>query len=220
MQEPQRILNVIDLGLIRYQECLTLQKELVDERLKGKIGDTLLLLEHTPVITIGTAGGEENFLTSDEIIARAGVEIHKTDRGGNITYHGPGQLVAYPIFDLRQHGKDVHLLLRNLEQVVLDFLADYGIVGKRMQDYTGVWVDGDKICSIGIAVRRWVSYHGLALNISPDFGHWSLIHPCGLVGRRVTSLSNLIKDCPSMEDIKKFITAKFARIFEFEGNNF
>jgi len=206
-----------DLGLISYQECLSLQRKLVGLRLKGEIEDTLLLLEHTPVITIGASGGEENLLVKPEEAERAGVEIHQTDRGGNITYHGPGQLVGYPIFDLRSHGKDVHLFLRNLEQVVVDCLAEFGVTGEAVQGYTGVWVGGDKICSIGIAVRKWISYHGLALNVNPNFEHWALIHPCGLADRKVTSLERLIGRDPGMDAVKACIVEKFAAVFGVES---
>ena len=202
-----------DLGLISYQDCLSLQQKLVKQRLAGEIEDTLLLLEHTPVITLGVAGGEDSLLISREEVERAGVKIHQTDRGGNITYHGPGQLVGYPIFDLRQHGKDVHLFLRNLEQVIVDCLADFGVEGEAVPGLTGVWVGGDKICSIGIAVRKWISYHGFALNINPNFEHWALINPCGLAGKKVTSLERLIGRNPGMDAVKSCVVDKFAGIF-------
>ena len=206
-----------DLGTISYPECLSLQGKLAKLRLAGEIEDTLLLLEHTPVITLGAAGGEDNLLAEPERLRHAGVEVFHTDRGGNITYHGPGQLVAYPIFDLRTHGRDVHLFLRNLEQIVVDCLADFGVAGETEEGYTGVWVGGEKICSIGIAVRRWISYHGFALNISPNFDHWSLIHPCGLVDRRVTSLARAIGECPDMDAVKRCVVAKFAEVFELKS---
>jgi len=202
-----------DLGLIGYSECLSLQRALVRLRLGSGIEDTLLLLEHPPVITLGTAGGEDSLLATPDDVAQAGVEVFHTDRGGNITYHGPGQLVGYPIFDLRSHGKDVHLFLRNLEQVVVSFLADFGVEARTMPGYTGVWVGDEKICSIGIAVRKWISYHGLALNVSPSFEHWSLIHPCGLADRRVTSLERLVGQNPGMDEVKKLIVARFAEVF-------
>ena len=202
-----------DLGLISYQDCLALQQKLMKQRLAGEIEDTLLLLEHTPVITLGVSGGEDSLLISREEVERAGVEIYQTDRGGNITYHGPGQLVGYPIFDLRQHGKDAHLFLRNLEQVVVDCLADFGVAGEAVLGLTGVWVGGDKICSIGIAVRKWISYHGFALNINPNFEHWALIHPCGLVDRKVTSLERLMGRDPGMDAAKSCIVDKFVGVF-------
>lgn len=205
-------LSYTDLGLISYPKCLPLQRELVRLRLAGEIEDTLLLLEHTPVITLGVAGGEESLRVEPEELKRLGVMLFHTDRGGNITYHGPGQLVGYPIFDLRQHGKDVHLFLRNLEQVIADCLADFGVDGEVVPRYTGVWVGGEKVCSIGIAVRKWISYHGFALNVSPNFEHWSLIHPCGL-DRQVTSLERLIGHDPGMDAVKSRVIEKFAGVF-------
>ncbi len=206
-------LDCIDLGRIGYREALELQKELFDRRLSGRIPDTLLLLEHDPVITIGTAGGDENILVDEAHVRAAGIEMHCTDRGGNITYHGPGQLVGYPIFDLRGHGKDVHLFLRNLERSVIDVLAHYGIRGEAVPKLTGVWVGGDKICSIGVAVRRWITYHGFALNVSPDFRHWSFIHPCGLVGKEVTSIERVLGRPVEMAEIKTLAAEKVAEVF-------
>ena len=202
-----------DLGLIGYQECLSLQRRLVVQRLAGEIPDTLLLLEHNPVITLGTAGGEDSLLVKPEEAKKAGVELFHTDRGGNITYHGPGQLVGYPIFDLRSHGKDVHLFLRNVEQAVIDLLAGFRVEGHCVPGLTGVWVGEEKICSIGIAVRRWISYHGFALNVSPNFEHWSLIHPCGLVDRQVTSIERLTGRDPGMEAVKSAAVSSFAEVF-------
>ncbi len=210
------ILRPVDLGTIGYEEALSLQRRLVDERFNGQIEDTLLLLEHPPVITIGTSGGEENLLVGIEWIERAGIQIHRTDRGGNITYHGPGQLVGYPIFDLREHGKDVHLFLRNVEQAIVDCLAEFGIESYATPGYAGVWVGEDKICSIGVAIRRWISYHGFALNVNPNFEHWSFIHPCGLVGKRMTSIEKLTGADPGMDKVKASVVGAFARAFEYE----
>jgi len=205
-----------DLGLIGFPECFELQQRLVKLRLGGQIEDALLLLEHTPVITLGVAGGEGSLRVEPEEVERHGVTLFHTDRGGDATYHGPGQLVGYPIFDLRSYGKDVHLFIRNLERVVVDCLADFGVAGEVVPGYTGVWVSGEKICSIGIAVRRWITYHGFALNVSPNFEHWSLIHPCGLTDRRVTSLERLIGQRPDMGAVKSSVVAKFARVFDLE----
>ncbi|MHB0912513.1 MAG: lipoyl(octanoyl) transferase LipB [Armatimonadota bacterium] len=209
-----RKFQVTDLGLIDYEKCLALQKSLLERRLAGEVPDTLLLLEHEPVITMGTSGGE--LVAPREMVERAGVKVYTTDRGGNVTYHGPGQLVGYPIFDLREHGKDIHLLLRHLEQVVIDCMADYGTRGERIDGLTGVWVGGDKICSIGVAVRRWISYHGFAFNIDPNYEHWGLINPCGLVGRTVTSMAELLGKAPDMQQVKRSIAEKAAAVFGME----
>ena len=205
-----------DLGLIGYPECFELQQRLVKLRLAGGIEDTLLLLEHAPVITLGAAGGEGSLRVEPEALERRGVMLVHTDRGGDATYHGPGQLVGYPIFDLRSYGRDVHLFIRNLERVVVDCLADFGVAGEVVPGYTGVWVSGEKICSIGIAVRRWITYHGFALNVSPNFEHWSLLHPCGLTDRRVTSLERLTGQRPDMGEVKDSVVARFARVFDLE----
>jgi len=205
-----------DLGLIGYPECFELQQRLVKLRLGGQIEDTLLLLEHAPVITLGVAGGEGSLRVEPEALERRGVTLVHTDRGGDATYHGPGQLVGYPIFDLRSYGKDVHLFIRNLERVVVDCLADFEVAGEVVPGYTGVWVSGEKICSIGIAVRRWITYHGFALNVSPNFEHWSLLHPCGLTDRRVTSLERLTGQRPDMDEVKSSVVANFAQVFDLE----
>jgi len=207
------ILRPVDLGMIDYRECVSLQQKLTAQRHAGEIADTLLLLEHPPVITLGTAGGRDSLLADPEALARAGIDVCETDRGGNITYHGPGQLVGYPIIDLRVHGKDVHAYLRRLEQVIVGCLADFGLAGETMPGYTGVWVDGRKICSIGVAVRRWITYHGFALNVNPNFEHWGFIHPCGLVGREVTSLERLLGHDPGMATVKESAVASFAKVF-------
>lgn len=212
----RKTFQYVDLGLIDYKVCLELQQKLVKLRAEGRIVDTLLLLEHPPVITMGTSGGEDAFLVSQDRVKSEGVDIYRTDRGGNATYHGPGELVGYPILDLRDHQKDVHLLLRNLEQVIVESLADYGIEGEILPGFTGVWVGGDKICSIGVAVRHWVSYHGFAFNVTPNFRHWSLIHPCGLVDKTVTSLSRLLGKEIEMQEVKEKAAMKFASVFDME----
>jgi len=212
-----RSFSFVNLGLIGYSECLLIQQQLVKRRLEGSIGDILLLLEHRPVITMGTAGGEDSLLASPDFIKQAGIEIRKTDRGGNITYHGPGQLVGYPIFDLRSHGKDVHAFLRNLERVIVGVLSDFGVTGKTLPGYTGVWVNEYKICSIGIAVRRWISYHGFALNVDPILDHWQFIHPCGLVGKQVTSLKHILGYSPSMDAVKASVVDGIAKVFDMDA---
>lgn len=211
-----RKLWYIDLGLISYTECLQLQMDLLELRHREIIEDTLLLLEHNPVITMGRSGGEDALLVTPEKLTQAGVELYHTDRGGNITYHGPGQLVGYPIFDLRSYGKDVHLLLRNLEQVVVDTIGDFGVKGDTIPGLTGVWVEGNKICSIGVAARRWISYHGFALNVNPNLQHWGLLHPCGLVGKHVTSLDLLVNPCPTMDAVKSNVVDNFVKVFDQE----
>jgi lipoate-protein ligase B len=214
--EVMKPLRVIDLGMIEYEQALSVQLSMVEQRLNGEIEDTLLLLEHNPVITLGSSGGADCLLVSEEALENEGIKLYKTGRGGSITYHGPGQLVGYAIFDLRQHGKDVHLLLRNLEEVIIDSLSEFGIIGERVSGLTGVWVGGRKICSEGVAVRKWISYHGFALNVAPNVTHWGFIHPCGLVGREVTSMSQLLDSAPDMDEVKLTVARKCAEVFGLE----
>jgi lipoic acid synthetase len=206
----------INLGLISYTECLDLQMEIVNLRHEGVISDIVLLLEHNPVITMGRSGGEDALLVTHERLSEAGIELYDTDRGGNITYHGPGQLVGYPIFDLRDYGKDAHLFLRNLEQVVIETIGEFGVTGEAVPGLTGVWVNGDKISSIGVAARKWISYHGFALNVDPNLKHWALLHPCGLIGKHVTALKMLTDVCPSMDDVKSAAVQSFAKVFDIK----
>ncbi|MHB1455947.1 MAG: lipoyl(octanoyl) transferase LipB [Armatimonadota bacterium] len=211
-----KTVKYVDLGLISYTECLDLQMQIVNLRHQGIIGDVVLLLEHNPVITMGRSGGEDALLVTPERLSQAGVELYHTDRGGNITYHGPGQLVGYPIFDLKEYGKDVHLFLRNLEQVVIETIGEFGLRGEAVPGLTGVWVDGDKISSIGVAARKWISYHGFALNVDPNLMHWALLHPCGLIGRHVTALKMLTNPCPAMIDVKSACVNSFVKVFDIE----
>lgn len=208
-----KTVKYIDLGLISYSECLDLQMQIVNLRHQGLIGDIVLLLEHNPVITMGRSGGKDALLVTPERLLQAGVELYNTDRGGNITYHGPGQLVNYPIFDLKEYGKDVHLFLRNLEQVVIETIGEFGVTGEAVPGLTGVWVNGDKISSIGVAARKWISYHGFALNVDPNLMHWALLHPCGLIGKHVTALRMLTDPCPSMDEVKSACTRSIVKVF-------
>ena len=176
----------------------------------------LLLVEHDPpVVTIGRGGGSENVLLSREALAARGVELHESSRGGDVTYHGPGQMVAYPVIDLARHGRDVHRYLRDLEQVVMALLARYGIEGRRDPKYTGVWVGDEKVCAIGVAITRWVTYHGLALNVATDLSHFGLIVPCGITDRGVTSMEKLLGQRLSMEKVAAELVEEFARVFGF-----
>lgn len=156
--------RVVYLGQCDYQEAYQLQKQFLCRRIGGRIPDTLILLQHSPVITIGRKGTRKNILVDDEVLHREGILVYNTDRGGDITYHGPGQIVGYPILDLNQHGSNVHKVIYMFEDVIIGLLAGYGIGGTRSPDYPGVWVGSEKICTIGIAISNWVTYHGFALN--------------------------------------------------------
>ncbi len=171
------------LGRRPYDEVYELQRTLVEERRYGAAPDTLILCEHDPVITVG-----RRLAAKDNILDQA-FPVVEIERGGDVTYHGPGQLVAYPIVQLGEGERDLHRYLRNLEQAILDVLAELGLAGRRSEGYTGAWVGERKVASIGIAVRRWVTFHGLALNVSTDLSHFATMHPCGLPATVMTSLS-------------------------------
>src|SRR5229473_82260 len=179
-----------DLGRIDYVEAFDLQRALVDQRKRGEIPDQFLIVEHPHTITLGRNGHMENLLAREEILDRAGVAFFPTDRGGDITYHGPGQLVGYPILDLREWKRDVGAYVRAIEQVIIDTLADYGIAAGRIPKLTGVWVEERKIAAIGVHLSRWVTSHGFALNVSTDLTYFQYIVPCGLT-RPVTSMAEL-----------------------------
>ena len=177
------ILHCVDLGLVEYPQALALQEALVKQRCAGEGEDTLLLLEHPAVFTLGRGADERNLLTP------RGTPVYRVSRGGEVTFHGPGQLVGYPIFALTAHGRDVHAYLRTLEAVLIDVLAEYGLPAARKSGLTGVWLEDRKIASIGVGVRRWITYHGFALNVDPDLSYFADIVPCGLNGVRMTSMA-------------------------------
>jgi lipoyl(octanoyl) transferase len=203
-----------DLGLLSYADALAIQKDLVEQRKKQLIPDQLLLVEHPHVITQGRNGHAENLLASEEILERAGIAFHPTDRGGDITYHGPGQIVGYPIFDLREWKRDVVAYVRAIEQVIMDSLAEFGIEAVRLEGCTGVWVGGKKIAAIGIHISRWVTSHGFALNHRTDLSYFQYIVPCGLT-KPVTSMREL-GAIPGRDEVTAALARNFAKIFHFE----
>lgn len=180
--------SLIDLGLTPYQEALALQRRLAELRVEGRVGDLLLLLEHPPVITLGRGGQRAHLLAPESSLAAIGIAFFNVERGGDITYHGPGQLVGYPILDLTERGRDIYAYLRQLEAVVIETLRTIGISAGRWIGRTGVWVRGRKIASIGIHVSRWVTRHGFALNVNLDLAPFELIVPCGIRGAEPTSI--------------------------------
>ena len=180
------------LGRVPYHEAWAIQKERVADRAAGRIPDTLLLLDHPPVITLGKAASAAHLLGSAAELAGRGIELVETDRGGDITFHGPGQIVGYAIVDLGPRDRDLHRYLRDLEEVVIRALADFGIFAGRSPGLTGVWVGAGKVAAIGIRVSRWVTHHGFALNVDTDLASFDLIVPCGLAGRPVTSMRALL----------------------------
>jgi len=206
--------RVRELGRIGYGPALELQQTLIAARKQGAVPDQLLLLEHPHVITLGRNGRQEHLLASAEVLERAGISFFPTDRGGDVTYHGPGQLVAYPIFDLREWRRDVGAFVRAVEQTAIDTLADYGIAAGRIPKLTGVWVEGRKIAAIGVHISRWVTSHGLALNVSTDLSYFQYIVPCGLT-RPVTSMEQLGVQVP-LAEVSRTLAAHFGRVFDFE----
>jgi lipoyl(octanoyl) transferase len=203
-----------DLGRMEFAAAYDLQQELVKQRKAGAIPDQLLIVEHPHVITMGRNGRAENLLAPEETLARAGIAFHHTDRGGDVTYHGPGQVVGYPIFDLREWRRDVVGYVRAMEQGILDALADFGIAGERVSGCTGVWVDGAKIAAIGVHISRWVTSHGFALNVDTDLAYFRYIVPCGLT-RPVTSMRALGSDA-SRREVVEALARCFARVFELD----
>jgi lipoyl(octanoyl) transferase len=203
-----------ELGRIRYSEALALQNQLAADRKQGLLPDHLLLLEHPHVITMGRNGHDENILATADILDRAGIEFSPTDRGGDVTYHGPGQLVGYPILDLRDWQRDVGAYVRALEQTLIDTLADYGIEAGRIPKLTGVWAGDRKIAAIGVHLSRWVTSHGFALNVSTDLSYFQYIVPCGLT-RPVTSMAALGVHV-SLDEVGQCLARHFARNFDCE----
>jgi lipoate-protein ligase B len=190
--EGTRPLHVLELGTVDYGLGLELQRRIAAAVINGEISDTLLLLEHPPVLTVGRGGKERNILVSHRILRREGVQFFEVDRGGDVTYHGPGQMVGYPILDLRRHGRDIHRYIRTVEEAIIRTLKDLGISACRREGLVGVWVGDEKIASIGVNVRKWVTTHGFAFNITTDLEHFRLINPCGLPGVRMTSVAKLL----------------------------
>jgi len=203
--------RVRELGRIDYAAALAMQGDLVARRKLGQVGDQLLLLEHPHTITMGRNGNPENLLAHEDVLARAGIRYHATDRGGDVTYHGPGQLVGYPILDLREWKRDVGAYVRAIEQVIVDTLADFGIAAGRIPRLTGVWVDGRKIAAIGVHISRWVTSHGFALNVSTDLSYFQYIVPCGLP-MPVTSMAQLGVHT-TLGEVSGRLAGHFERVF-------
>jgi len=209
-----RRLEVQELGRTGYAEALAWQENLAARRKRGEIADQLLLLEHPPVVTLGRNAHEENVLLSPELLRSKGIELHETNRGGDVTFHGPGQVVGYPIIDLREWKRDVVAYVRAVEQVIIEALGQFGIQGERDPGATGVWVNGAKVCAIGVHISRWVTTHGFALNWTTDLNYFQYIVPCGLT-RPVTSLERLgIR--VERAAVHAAITGGFARVFDYE----
>ena len=203
------------LGLVPYADALALQTHLVEERRHGRIGDVLLLDEHPHVLTLGVRGdgGRSHILAAPDVLGSRGVEVHETGRGGDITYHGPGQIVGYPIIDLKPDRCDVHRYVRDLEEVSIRVAADYGLTGERVAGLTGVWVGGEKIAAIGVRIARWITSHGFALNVTTDLDYFNLIVPCGIADRGVTSLSKLLGRPVDHREVEDRLVQRFTEVF-------
>ncbi len=211
-----RLLEVQNLGRMRYPDAFAIQQRLVEQRKQSRGTDTLLFVEHPHVVTIGRNAKPQNVLASEEILARTGIELFETDRGGDVTYHGPGQIVGYPILDLREWRRDVRAYFRSVEQSLIDALAILGVAAERIPEpgYEGVWVNGAKIAAIGIHISRWITSHGFAVNVDTDLSYFKYIVPCGLT-KPVCSLRSL--GCgAAREEVEQAIIASFARAFDYE----
>ena len=203
--------RIVDLGLVDFKQALELQKKLFEQIKTGSLGSALVFCRHLPVITLGRRSSASNILAGSETLERSGIPVYPVDRGGDVTYHGPGQLVVYPVLHLSVFKKDIHFYLRKLEETVIGLLRELGVNAGAREGFTGVWVGGAKIASIGICVRNWISYHGLALNVERgDLDNFSLIRPCGM-DIEMTSLETLLGQKIDFGEIQR----KFTRRFEY-----
>ena len=210
----ERSLETLRLvGLTPYQRAFELQRERRAAIESGQLGNLLVLLEHPPVLTLGRRADPEHILLSDAQLREQEFETHRIDRGGDVTYHGPGQLVAYPILDLRQWRTSIRWYLRTLEEVLIHVLARYDLPGERVEGLTGVWVRGAKVAAIGVGIHNWVTTHGIALNVAPDMTHFTYIVPCGISDKPVTSLYQLLGTAPAMEEVMTAFDEEFRKEF-------
>jgi lipoate-protein ligase B len=207
-------LQVVDLGTKDYKEVWDLQKEIHEKRIDKEISNTLILVEHNPVITMGKSGYDGNVLFPVELLKEKGIEYYQIERGGDVTYHGPGQLVGYPIFNVRDGLAGIKPFINGIESAVIATLSDFDIKGCRKEKMIGVWTDRGKVCSIGVAVKRWVSFHGFALNVNTDLTYFDLIVPCGLKNIEMTSMQQILGKEVSMDDVKKSVVQNFGKIFK------
>jgi lipoyl(octanoyl) transferase len=210
-----RTIEVRRLGVISYADGLALQKTLVEQRKAGEIPDQLLLLEHPPVITLGVKARNDrsHIVAAPDALEAEGVEVFETGRGGDVTYHGPGQLVGYPVLDLKPDRCDVHQYVRDLEEVMIRTAAAFGISAGRIEGLTGAWVGSEKLAAIGVRIARWVTSHGFALNVNTALEHFDLIVPCGITDKGVTSLQKLLGHAVSMDEVEDVLVRQFTAVF-------
>lgn len=211
-----RPLEVRRLGVVPYGEALEMQRALVEERRAGRVPDLLLLLQHPPVITLGVRAdaARANIVAGADRLAGLGIDVCETGRGGDVTYHGPGQVVGYPILDLRPDRCDVHKYVRDLEEVMIRVCGDYGVRAERVRGLTGTWIGKDKIGAIGIRISRWITSHGFAFNVTTDVDFFNLIVPCGIADRGVTSLEKQIGRTPAITEVEDRFVLRFSEVFE------
>jgi len=218
--QPAKSCWVVDAGMIAYGPAWELQRELVEARKAGAIPDVLVFCEHPHVITLGRNGRREHLRAGERVLAQMNVEFSATDRGGDITYHGPGQIVGYPILDLTEHRRDIRWYVEQLEEVMIRASADFGIAAKRLEGAHGIWVEGpsgeEKLGALGVHLSRWVTSHGLAYNVSTDLRYFDLIVPCGITGKRATSLERVLGRTVSLQEARERVQARFAEVFAFE----
>ncbi len=206
----------VNCGILPYNEGWKLQRTIFDLRQSGKIGDVMLLTEHHHVYSLGKSSDENHLLSKMEVLKSENIDVVHTDRGGDVTYHGPGQLIGYPILDLNGYFTDIHRYLRNLEEVIILTLEKFGIPAQHDPDYTGVWVGNDKIAAIGIKVNRWITMHGFALNVNTDLSYFDKIIPCGIFHKGVTSIAQQLNREVPLNDVMQILVDQFARVFAVE----
>lgn len=211
-----RIFDYSDLGLIDYNDAWELQKKVFDKRNKGTLKDTFFLLEHPHTYTLGKVADKKNLIGSQEFIRKYDIKIYDIDRGGDITYHGPGQIVGYPIIDLKDWKQDTHLYLRKLEQLIIDTCAEYGLDTGRREGFTGVWIEDRKIAAIGIKVSRWITMHGFAFNVNTDLNLFNGIIPCGIKNKEVTSLKKELGREVGIKEVKQKLVNNFKKVFDYD----
>lgn len=211
---------IVNAGRIGYGPAFDLQREIVAARKASAVPDVLLFCEHPHVITLGRNGQRENLLANANVLRQMNVEFHETDRGGDITYHGPGQIVGYPILDLAQHKRDVRWYVEQLEEVMIRAAADYGLAARRILCRHGIWIDApageEKLAALGVHLSRWVTSHGFAFNVSTDLRYFDLIIPCGIKDKRATSLERALGHAVSLDEARARLAAHFAEIFKVE----
>ena len=205
-----RKIDILDLGVRSYKKVWDLQKELVKKRQNGQINDTLILVEHEPVYTLGKNADENHILQHTP----RNVKTYQIERGGDVTFHGPGQLVGYPIMDLHNYNKSISCYMRSLEQLIIDTLAEFRVTAERKDGLTGVWVGDEKIAALGVRVTRWITMHGFSLNVAPDLTYYSGIIPCGIFEYGVTSMAKLLTDEVAVDSVKQVLIEKFMNQFQ------